>query len=125
MQNIPQSAAEAANDKSLVGKATIRAARILGLSNVLLARVLGLSESQISRLDSGKAQLENKSFELGLLLIRLFRGLSGIVGAEDDAMQSWMIAPNLALHGRPVDLIQSVSGLVEVVAYVDSRRARL
>jgi uncharacterized protein (DUF2384 family) len=115
------------DDGALVGKAALRTARILGLTNAVLAKVLGLSASQISRLDHGHTSLDvgSKAFELALLLVRLFRGLSGIIGADDRAAQSWLQAPNRALRGRPIDLIQTISGLMEVVAYVDSRRARI
>jgi len=112
-------------DGPLVARATIRAASILGLNNSVLAKVLGLSASQISRLSHDKVALDGKAFELGLLLIRLFRGLSGVVGNDDHAAKSWITTPNLALRGRPIDLIQTVPGLVNVVAYVDSRRAPL
>lgn len=116
---------QAEEDKALVCKAVFRAARILGLTNTVLAKVLGLSESQLSRLDNGKAVLDGKAFELALLVIRLFRGLAGIVGSDDGAAQSWMRADNRALRGRPVELILSIPGLVDVVTYVDSRRARI
>lgn len=112
-------------DGVLVGKATLRAARILGLNNATLARVLGISESQISRLDRGAATLDGKHFEIGLLLIRLFRGLAGIVGQDDTTAKSWMSSYNTVLRGKPIELIQSIPGLVDAVAYVDTRRARI
>lgn len=121
----PASAVVTPDDRALVGKAAIRAAHILGLTNAVFAKVLGISESQVSRLDRGKAALDGKPFEIGLLFIRLFRSLSGIVGTDDRAAQSWLRSPNLALRGRPIDMIQTIPGLVEVVAYVDSRRAVL
>jgi hypothetical protein len=36
-----------------------------------------------------------------------------------------MHSPNIALRGRPIDLIQTITGLTSAVAYVDSRRARI
>lgn len=113
------------DDGVLVGKAALRAARILGLTNVAVAGVLGISESQVSRLDRGKASLDGKPLELALLLIRVFRSLSGIVGPDDAAAASWMRAYNTALRGRPCDLIQRIDGLVSVVGYLDGYRARL
>ncbi|WP_299440091.1 antitoxin Xre/MbcA/ParS toxin-binding domain-containing protein [uncultured Rhodospira sp.] len=112
-------------DGVLVGKAVLRAARLLGLNNVILANVLGISQSQVSRLDRGKAALDGKPLEIALLLIRVFRSLSGIVGPDDDAAKSWMRADNTALRGRPCDLIQRIDGLVSVMTYLDSHRARL
>lgn len=117
------STAPTVDDAQLISKATIRSARALGINNNVLASVLGLSESQISRIDHGKATLEGKSYELGLLVIRLFRSLSGIVGLDDESAKSWLRSDNQALRGRPIDLIKDISGLVNLVEYVDSRRA--
>ena len=116
-------AAPTDSDIQLVSKAMMKSARIMGITNNVLALILGLSESQVSRIDHGKAVLDGKSYELGLLLIRLFRGLSGIVGADDKSAMSWLLGNNIALRGKPIELIQTVSGLVHVVSYVDSRRA--
>lgn len=112
-------------DGALVGKAALRAGRILGLNNVAIAQVLGVSQSQVSRLDRGTVSLDGKPLELGLLLIRVFRGLSGIMGSDDAAITSWMRAYNTALRGHPRDLIQTVPGLMSVVLYLDSHRARI
>jgi hypothetical protein len=123
-QSIP---AEAASRAATVSKATIRAARLLGLTNAALAAILGLSEPTISRLSSAAYRLEpgSKPYELALLLIRLFRSLDAMVGGEPQAMRSWMGSENRALDGIPSERIRSVTGLVEAVAYVDSARARV
>lgn len=118
-------AADTDHEALVASRATIRAAGILGVRNAELARIVGLSEAQISRVSHGQAVLEGKARELGLLFVRLFRGLAGIVGADDEAARSWLRSDNLALGARPIDRIQTVNGLVEAVAYVDSRRARL
>lgn len=110
---------------TVASKAAIRAAGILGLSNAELARVVGVSKSQISRVSNQKAALDGKPLELGLLFVRLYRGLAGIVGPDDEAARSWLRADNLALGKKPIELIISVGGLVNVVDYVDSRRARI
>jgi hypothetical protein len=129
-KDLPQSAnipEEAASRSATVSKATIRAARLLGLTNSALATILGLSEPTISRLSSASYRLEpgSKPYELALLLIRLFRSLDAMVGGEPQAMRSWMRSQNRALEGIPSERIRSVTGLVEAVAYVDSARARI
>jgi hypothetical protein len=44
--------------------------------------------------------------------------------AGDDAVAAdWLRNKNTALNGVPLELIQSVSGLVDVIAYLDARRA--
>lgn len=119
---LPDSGKEA----QIVGKAAIRAAALLDLSNVELARILGLSEPTISRLKNGGFTLDpaSKAFELAQLFLRLFRGLDSITGA-DATSKAWLRNENLALRGRPIDLIKTVTGLTQTVMYVDARRAPL
>lgn len=122
-----QAASDSARRAEILGKAAARAADHLGLPNTVLARVLGLSEATVSRLKHGRYVLpqDGKAFELAQLFVRLFRGLDAIMGGDDEASRSWLRSDNLALRGRPIDLIQSVQGLTGTLAYVDSRRARL
>ena len=117
----PQPVAEGA----VVTKAALRAAEQLGLSNRVLARVLGLSEASVSRMGSGSYVLtpEEKPFELALLFIRLFRSLDAIVSGDEAAARAWLTHENKVLGGAPGTLIQSLAGLVNVVAYLDSCRA--
>lgn len=111
----------------VLSKAVVRAADILGLKNFTLARILGLSASSASRLKNGQFFLTQgtKPFELGQLLLRLFRSLDSISGGDDQTSRSWLFSNNLALRAKPIDLIQTISGLTNTVAYVDSRRARI
>ncbi len=59
------------------------------------------------------------------MFVRLFRGLDAIVGGDAESAGSWLRADNLALRGKPLDLIQTVQGLAQAVQYVDARRARV
>jgi hypothetical protein len=109
---------------TVLGKAVTRAAERLELSRALLAQVLGLSPASISRLYAGTYQLDpkRKEWDFALLLVRLFRSLDSIVGTEGAARQ-WLASDNLALNGRPVELIRQTEGLVRVVHYLDASRA--
>jgi uncharacterized protein (DUF2384 family) len=109
----------------VITKAVLRAADRLGLSNRALARALGLSEASVSRMGSGTFVLApaDKSFELAVMFVRLFRSLDAIVGGDDQAARGWLRSENVALGGRPTDLVQTLPGLVNVVGYLDARRA--
>lgn len=119
--------ARAPSPATVVSKAVTRAARHLGLNNAALAGILGLSEATISRLAAGTYTLDpgSKPYELALLLVRLFRSLDAMVGGEEEPMRGWMRSPNLDLASVPAELVRTVSGLVNVVDYVDGARARL
>lgn len=112
---------------SVLTKATLRAAEILGLTNTVLARVIGVSPATITRMSRGGYLLREgtKEWELSTLLVRLYRGLDAITAADERALHAWMNNENLELQARPIDLIGQVQGLVETVAYVDAYRARI
>ena len=110
---------------AVVTKAVLRAAGRLGLANKALARILGLSEASVSRMGSGAYVLtpEDKSFELAILFLRLFRSLDAIVAGDETAARAWLTHDNDVLGAAPAMLIQSLAGLVNVVGYLDARRA--
>ena len=109
---------------AVLTKAVVRAADRLGLSQKALGHVLGLSESVISRMRSGGYVLERgKAFELAVLFVRLYRSLDAIVSGDEKSAREWMRHEHLALRAKPLDLIQKVHGLIDVIQYLDTRRA--
>ena len=112
-------------EAAVVTKGVMRAAARLELPNRVVAALLGLSEATVSRMGAGAYQLDpgSKPFELAVLFLRLFRSLDAIVGGDVSVARAWLRNPNTALGSEPIALIESVSGLVNVVAYLDHRRA--
>ena len=125
MQAATAAAVKPAAEGAVVTKAVLRAAARLAISNRALARTLGVSEATVSRMGSGAYVLgpRDKPFELAVMFIRLFRSLDAIVGGDDQAARGWLASENAALGGVPADLVQTLPGLVNVVAYLDARRA--
>jgi hypothetical protein len=117
--------ASTADQAAVLTKATLRAATQLGLTNKLLATVIGVSEATISRMRSGDYILQcgQKSFELAVLFVRLYRSLDAIVGGDDAVAGSWIKNRNTVLDAEPLALIQTVPGLMNVIQYLDARRA--
>lgn len=109
----------------MLTKAVLRAAAQLDMSGKALAAVIGVSEATLSRMRSGEHVLtrKDKPFELGVLFVRLFRSLDAIVGGDQTVARTWLTAHNTALSGTPLALIQTVSGLMNVINYLDARRA--
>jgi Protein of unknown function (DUF2384) len=114
-----------ASDAALVTKTAIRAADKLRINNKVLAGVIGVSEATVSRMRNGKHTLEagSKPFQLAVLLVRLYRSLDALIGGDDVAARAWLTNTNTALGAAPVELISSVSGLMNVIQYLDARRA--
>src|SRR4051812_6115818 len=114
-------------EAAVVTKATLRAADRLDVSNKALARILGLSEASVSRMGAARFMLTpgGKPYEIGVLFIRLYRGLDAIVQGDDAVARAWLTNHNTALGGVPLALIQTLPGLMNAVAYLDARRALL
>ena len=114
-----------ADAPAVATKAVLRAADRLGISNKTLGRIIGVSEATVSRMDAGSHVLApaDKPFELALIFIRLFRSLDAMSGGDEAVAGAWLRSENLALGGTPLTLMQSVAGLVNVLSYLDARRA--
>jgi len=110
---------------AVVTKAALRAASQLGMTNKVFANVVGLSDATVSRMRAGQYELQadQKSFELALLFVRLYRSLDAIVGGDDAVASAWLRNRNALLDDEPIALIQTVPGLMNVIQYLDARRA--
>ncbi|MBT9368682.1 MbcA/ParS/Xre antitoxin family protein [Rhizobium sp. CSW-27] len=119
------SRADPAAEGAVVSKAVMKAAERLGISGRALGGILGLSEASVSRLKRAELTLSpgEKSFELALLFIRLFRSLDAITGGDETVAKAWLRNENTALGGIPLDKIITIAGLIDVLAYLDARRA--
>jgi hypothetical protein len=127
MSRAARLAHQASIESVALTKATLRAAEKLGLKNRALATVIGVSEPTVSRMNRGTyfLQPQEKSFELSALFVRLYRSLDAITGGDEKVARSWFSNENTALGDTPVKLVQKVSGLIHVIQYLDSRRARI
>lgn len=112
---------------AVVTKAVVNAAEHLGLSARALGKVIGVSEPTVSRMKGGTYTLDegSKPYELAVLVVRVFRSLDAISGGDPATMRGWMTGRNIALGDTPLNRINSVSGLVDVISYLDARRARV
>lgn len=120
----PRPTLDAPAEGTVLTRATIRAAERLGLSQKALGAIIGVSESVVSRMRNGAYVLERgKSFELAALFVRLYRSLDAIVGGDETTARAWLRNENVALRAVPLERIQKVHGLVDVIQYLDSRRA--
>ncbi|RDJ14905.1 MbcA/ParS/Xre antitoxin family protein [Rhizobium grahamii] len=112
-------------EAAVITKAAVNAADHLCLNARTLSAVLGVSEATISRMKRQDYLLArgSKSFELAILLVRLFRSLDAIVGGDEAVARQWLRNANTALGATPLEKIVTISGLTDVLAYLDARRA--
>jgi hypothetical protein len=115
----------AVSDNAVLSKAVLRAAERLDLSNTALAKILGLSGPTITRMRQGAYTIErnDKAFELAALFVRVYRSLDAIVGGDDAVAAAWLKSDNTVLQDKPANLLQKVTGLIDVLHYLDARRA--
>lgn len=111
--------------ESVLTKATLRAADLLGLQNADLAKIIGVSSATVSRYRNSGSEISpgTKPGELALLLVRIFRSLDPLVGADNELRTSWMHSHNKALGGVPAQLMRKPDGLTRTLAYLDGMRA--
>ena len=112
---------------AVLTKAFVRAVDRLGLTHAESARLLGLSRPSLSRMTAGTyvlAEDRGKEWELATLTVRLYRSLLAIVGTDARA-QAWLKGHNEELRARPLELVMSAQGLVQVVQYLDAYRGRV
>lgn len=110
---------------AVLTKAMLRASERLQIPASQLSEIVGVSEAGISRMRNEKLLLEpgTKPFELALIFVRLFRALDAIVGGDEKTAAAWLRNRNIALGEMPLHKIRTISGLMDVLAYLDARRA--
>lgn len=113
-------------ERATLTKAVVRAAALLQINQSQVADTLGVSRPTASRMFGGKYLLDpaRKEWEMGALLVRVFRSLNSIVDSDDKA-RAWLNSPNFALGKRPIELLPSAEGLVRVLHYLDTARGRV
>jgi Antitoxin Xre/MbcA/ParS C-terminal toxin-binding domain/Antitoxin Xre-like helix-turn-helix domain len=107
-----------------VTKAVLRGASKLRLPDRTIGHVIGVSDANVMRMHRGQYVLTKKAFELTVLLIRLFESLDRIVGGDEESARSWLRSCNAVLGGKPIERIQTISGLTDTIAYLDTRSVR-
>lgn len=109
------------SDSQLLLQAVLRAADELELSRMALGRVLGKDRSTLTRATG--IDPTSKTGELALLLIRLYRSLSVLVGNDRKLLRHWFHTANRHTGGVPANQVQRAEGLVAIVQYLDAMRA--
>jgi transcriptional regulator with XRE-family HTH domain len=125
---MPVAASTTPDEATVVSKALLRAAELLGLSSTELAGIIGTSESTLSRVRNrkrGPIPLGSKEGELALLFLRVFRSLDALVGGNTAHAKAWLRAENRHVGGVPLRRMKKIEGLVDVAEYLDAMRGTI
>jgi hypothetical protein len=120
MQDIKLNTAK--GHQSIVMKAYCNAYKVLGISDTQAAKLIGVGRSTLLR-KSG-FEKDSKQNELQILFIRLYRSLFALFGGDLTSMKHWFEHQNKHIRGVPRELCFTVTGLVNVNAYLDALRGK-
>jgi hypothetical protein len=120
MQDIQLNTAK--EHQSIVMKAYTNAYKVLGISDTQAAKLIGVGRSTLLR-KSG-FEKDSKQNELQILFIRLYRSLFALFGGDLTSMKHWFEHQNKHIRGVPRELCFTVTGLVNVNAYLDALRGK-
>ena len=111
----------------IVTSALCRATEKLKFTQVELAEILGVSKSTASRIMKGTHILRagQKDYEIAVIFLRIFRSLDAITGGDDRVNVNWMRNENTALSGVPAAMLKNLTGLMNVITYLDAQRAKI
>lgn len=111
---------------TVLAKAVIRASDQLGLKQSDLAGVLGVHRTAVSRIKTSLVlNPDSKQGELALLLIRVARAVYALAGGDDQWIKHFMRSPNKITGGTPIEQVQTVQGLMQVLRFVDAARGKV
>ncbi|HYH37765.1 MAG TPA: antitoxin Xre/MbcA/ParS toxin-binding domain-containing protein [Azospirillum sp.] len=114
-------AAPASPEAQAITQALLRAADQLAMPDRVLAKVIGVPDATLARVRGGEAlPEEGKALELAVLFTRLWRSLDAIVDGDAKAAREWMNHHNPVLDGTPMETVQTITGLVEAIHYLDA-----
>jgi hypothetical protein len=106
----------------IVMKAYTNAYKVLGISDTQAAKLIGVGRSTLLR-KSGFDK-DSKQNELQILFIRLYRSLFAMFGGDLTSMKHWFDHNNKHVRGIPRELCFTVTGLVNINAYLDALRGK-
>ena len=109
----------------VLAKAVLAAREQLGMTQQELAAIVGVDRSAVSRWKSGGLRVGSKTGELALLLVRVYRALFALFGGNLEDMRHFLRTPNRHLSGVPLQRMEQVQGLVQVVEYLDAIRCKI
>lgn len=109
------------NADAVLAEATLNAGKALGLRQDEIAKVIGRDRSRLRQ----SIKPDDKTGELALLLVRVYRSLYALVDGNPKHMKHWMHTLNHGTRGIPREQVLSVQGLSQVVAYLDAIRGKV
>jgi hypothetical protein len=106
----------------IVMKAYSNAYKFLGICDTQAAKLIGVGRSTLLR--KSFFEKDSKQSELQILFIRFYRSLFALFGGDVISMKHWFEHKNKHIRGIPRELCFTVTGLVNINAYLDALRGK-
>ena len=105
---------------AILTKALVSSGELLGLTREQVASILHLGPESVDQFAREEVALKENSTEWqrALMLVDVYRLLSGLVGGDERHVQSWMRSSNDAFLAAPTDLILRPDGLSKILEYL-------
>jgi predicted transcriptional regulator len=110
------------NKLDVLTNAYLKAGKEMGLTQKELGKIIGKGQSSISR---SSVDPDSKTGEIAKIFIRIYRAIFVLVGGDNKQIKHWMRTLNSHTRGIPAEQIQSISGLMTVVGYLDAIRGKV
>lgn len=113
------------DESLLVLKAFNNACKKLSISRDEASQIIGVDKATLSRNKNRGFDPHSKTGELCLQFVRVYRSLFAIGGGDLAFMKHWLRSGNNALSGKPIELVLTIQGLMNVNAYLDAMRGKV
>ena len=110
------------NKLDVLTNAYLKAGKEMGLTQKELGKIIGKGQSSISR---SSVDPDSKIGEIAKIFIRIYRAIFVLVGGDGKQIKHWMHTQNSHTRGIPAEQIQTISGLMAVVGYLDAIRGKV
>lgn len=114
-----QQSKELSPDKVL-SKALLNVGKALNLTQAELASIVGKDRTTLKK----GIKPDSVQGQLASLMIRLYRSLYVLVGGEQKQMRHWLTTHNDYIKDIPGEHIKTLTGLNDVVQYLDAMRGK-
>ena len=109
----------------VVIKAFQGAYKELGVSRDDASKIVGVDSSTLNRNKNKGFDPLSKTGELCLQFVRVYRSLFAISGGNHEFMKHWLRSYNKALSNKPLELMFTIRGLIQVNEYLDAMRGKI
>ena len=113
------------NQSAVVAKALLRASDFMNIKKKELAAMMKINQSTLTRALNNGIEPQSLKGEVGLMVIRVYRSLSALSGNNHDFMTHFLRTNNKYFNAKPIDVMQSMEGLVMLNNYLDGMRGKV